>query len=55
MFPHVHVQVVFPLGDVAALGAHVVLVVRMGEHVLGQVAHVPAGEVTQLALVRLFP
>jgi len=49
---HVDVQVVLPLGDVPALGAHEVLVVGVGQHVLGQVAHIPAREVAELTLVR---
>lgn len=49
---HVHTEVVLPLGDVATLGAHVVLGVGVGEHVLGQVAHISAREVAQLTLVR---
>ena len=52
MFPHVHTEVVLPLGDIATLGAHVILGVGVGQHVLGQVAHVSAREVTQLTLVR---
>lgn len=52
VFPHVHAQVVLPLGDIATLGAHVILGAGVGQHVLGQVAHVSAREVTQLALVR---
>lgn len=52
MLPHVHTQVVLPLGDVAALGAHVILGVGVGQHVLGQVAHVSAREVAELTLVR---
>ena len=35
---HVHAEVVLPLGDVAALGAHVILGAGVGQHVLGQVA-----------------
>ena len=50
---HVHAEVVLPLGDVAALGAHVVLAAGVGQHVLGQVAHVAASEVAQLTLVGL--
>lgn len=53
MLPHVHAEVVLPLGDVAALGAHVILGVGVGQHVLGQVAHVSAREVAQLALMWL--
>ena len=53
VFPHVHAEVVLPLGDVAAFGAHVILGVGVGQHVLGQVAHVSTREVTQLTLVRL--
>lgn len=49
---HVDVQVVLPLGDVPALSAHEVLVVGVGQHVLGQVAHIPAREVAELTLVR---
>lgn len=49
---HVDVQVMLPLGDVPALGAHEVLVVGVGQHVLGQVAHIPAREVAELTLVR---
>lgn len=52
MFPHVHTQVVLPLGDIATFSTHVILGVRVGQHVLGQVAHVSACEVTQLTLVR---
>ena len=50
---HVDIQVVLPLGDVSTLSAHEVLVIGMGQHVLGQVAHIAAREVTQLTLVRL--
>lgn len=50
---HVHAEVVLPLGDVATLGAHVVLAAGVGQHVLGQVAHVAASEVAQLTLVGL--
>ena len=53
MLPHVHVQVVLPFCDVAALGTHEVLVVRVYEHVLGEVGLIPAPEVTHAALVRL--
>lgn len=53
MLPHVNIQVVLPLCHIATLGAHVVLVVRVGQHMLGKVAHVSASEVTQLAFVRL--
>lgn len=53
MFPHVHVQIVLPFCDIAALGTHEVLVVRMCEHVLGEVGLVPAPEVTLATLVRL--
>lgn len=52
VLPHVHAQVVLPLGDIATFGAHVILGVGVGQHVLGQVAHVTAREVTQLTLVR---
>lgn len=50
---HVHAEVVLPLGDVAALGAHVILGAGVGQHVLGQVAHVSASEVAQFTLVGL--
>lgn len=50
---HVHAEVVLPLGDVAALRAHVVLAAGVGQHVLGQVAHVATSEVAQLTLVGL--
>lgn len=49
---HVDIQVMLPLGDVPALGAHEVLVIGVGQHVLGQVAHIPAREVAELTLVR---
>lgn len=52
MFPHVHAEVVLPLGDIATVSAHVILGVGVGQHVLGQVAHVSAREVAQLTLVR---
>ena len=50
---HVHAEVVLPLGDVAALSAHVILGAGVGQHVLGQVAHVSASEVAQFTLVGL--
>lgn len=53
MLAHVDVQVVLPLGDVPTLSAHEVLVVGVGQHVLGQVAHIPAREVAEFTLVRL--
>lgn len=53
VFAHVHAEVVLPLGDVAALGTHVILGVGVGQHVLGQVAHVSASEVAQFTLVGL--
>lgn len=52
MFPHVHTQVVLPLGDIATFRTHVILGIRVGQHMLGEVAHIPAREVTQLTLVR---
>lgn len=48
---HVDVQVMLPLGDVPALGAHEVLVVGVGQHVFGQVAHIPACEVDRKSVV----
>lgn len=35
MFPHVHTQVVLPLGDIATFSTHVILGVGVGQHVLG--------------------
>lgn len=52
VFPHVHTEVMLPLGDVATLSAHVILGVGVGQHVLGQVAHVPACEITEFTLMR---
>lgn len=52
VFSHVHTEVMLPLGNIATFGAHVILGVGVGQHVLGQVAHVSAGKVTQLTLVR---
>lgn len=52
MLAHVDIQVVLPLGDIPTLSAHEVLVIGVGQHVLGQVAHIPAREVAELALVR---
>jgi hypothetical protein len=34
MFPHVHTQVVLPLGDIATFSTHVILGVGVGQHVL---------------------
>lgn len=42
-----------PLGDVSTLRTHEVLVVRMDEHVFGEVGLVAAPELTQAALVGL--
>jgi hypothetical protein len=53
VFTHVYIQIVLPLCDVAALGTHEVLVVRVCEHVFGEVGLIPAPEVTDAALVRL--
>lgn len=53
VLPHVHAEVVLPLGDIATLSAHVILGVGVRQHVLGQVAHVSAREVAELTLVRL--
>lgn len=35
MFSHVHTEVVLPFGDIAAISAHVILSVGVGQHVLG--------------------
>lgn len=35
VFSHVHTEVVLPLGDIATLGAHVILGAGVGQHVLG--------------------
>lgn len=55
VFPHVNRQVMLPLGDVAALGAHVVFPVGVSEGMSGQIPLVSASELTLGAFVRLLP
>lgn len=53
MFPHMDVKIVFPFSHVSTFSTHEVLVVRVREHVFGEVRLVSAPEVTQAALVGL--
>lgn len=53
MLPHMNIQVVLPLCHIATFCTHVVLIVRVGQHMLGKVAHISASEVAELAFVRL--
>lgn len=53
VLPHVNAEVVLPLCHIATFSTHVVLIIRVGQHVFGKVAHISTSEVTQLAFVRL--
>lgn len=53
MFPHVDIEVVFPFGDISTLGTHVVLVLRVSEHVFREVGLISTPEVTQATFVGL--
>lgn len=53
MFPHMDIQIVLPFRDVSTFSAHKVLVIRVSQHMFGEVGLISAPEVTQATLVGL--